>query len=374
MRSIITAILIVLILAASGATQGRYISTDNFAIQFVAFDSAGVPVILQSTDSVYVIVNEPDGDSIYSAGMEASNAAIKTINIDDITGHLYTYTATISTLLNGRTTAGIYGIAVIVNDISLDELASITRGSFYYVGTSDPLANLDVAVSTRSTLGTSDNIGVNLDDVTGTLDNAEIGTDFLTASKIGAGAITASEAPALGNLDAAVSTRGTSDFDYTSQGVIVGSVNTSAIEPGDFSSPPTVNVNTIGAGAITSGSFAASAIDATAVAVDAIGASELATDAVAEIEAAVYANRADYMASVAALATASELAIVKAMLDSSMVFESYRPGCYTRFAAGADWDTLYIYTEDSTLYCMMVMDHEGGQIGDAPDTVTNIGP
>ena len=52
---------------------------------------------------------------------------------------------------------------------------------------------LDAAISSRSTLTTSDNIGVNLDDVTGTLDASEIGADAITAEKIAADAIGASE-------------------------------------------------------------------------------------------------------------------------------------------------------------------------------------
>ena len=52
---------------------------------------------------------------------------------------------------------------------------------------------LDASISSRSTLTTSDNIGINLDDVTGTLDASEIGTDAITADKIAADAITSSE-------------------------------------------------------------------------------------------------------------------------------------------------------------------------------------
>jgi hypothetical protein len=48
------------------------------------------------------------------------------------------------------------------------------------------------------------------------------------------------------------------------------------------------NASVVGAGAITSGSFAAGAINASAIAADAIGASELAADAVAEIADAVW--------------------------------------------------------------------------------------
>lgn len=72
---------------------------------------------------------------------------------------------------------------------------------------------LDVPVSSRlapSVVGrtlsvnASGRTGINLDDVTGTMDAGEIGSDAITAAKIAAGSITSSEAP---NLDAAVSSR-----------------------------------------------------------------------------------------------------------------------------------------------------------------------
>jgi len=52
---------------------------------------------------------------------------------------------------------------------------------------------LDASISSRSTLTTSDNIGINLDDVIGTLDASEIGSNAITADKIAADAITSSE-------------------------------------------------------------------------------------------------------------------------------------------------------------------------------------
>ena len=73
--------------------------------------------------------------------------------------------------------------------------------------------NLDVPVSSRLAPGTagrtllvnaSGQTAVDFNNIGGTLDNAEVGNDFITNQKIAAGSITSSEAP---NLDAAVSSR-----------------------------------------------------------------------------------------------------------------------------------------------------------------------
>jgi hypothetical protein len=78
---------------------------------------------------------------------------------------------------------------------------------------------------------TTDNVGINLDDTSGTIDAAEIGTDAITAAKIAASAITSSEAP---NLDVAVSTNATPTE------VQAELVTYDAVVPGDLVTAATV--------------------------------------------------------------------------------------------------------------------------------------
>ncbi|MGB5107336.1 MAG: hypothetical protein WBP42_11555 [Candidatus Zixiibacteriota bacterium] len=96
----------------------------------------------------------------------------------------------------------------------LDGDSSFTGMQTKIQGIKDDIAvGLDVPVSSRlaptvpaRTLGVTagGHASIDLNTTTGTLDAAEFGTDFITNTKIQAGAITSSEAP---NLDVAVSTR-----------------------------------------------------------------------------------------------------------------------------------------------------------------------
>lgn len=92
--------------------------------------------------------------------------------------------------LVGAITAGVIDAAAIgTGAIDADAIAAgaITSSE------APALANLDVAVSSRGTANPGDLMN--------------LANDAITAAKIAAGAITSSEAPALANLDAAVSTR-----------------------------------------------------------------------------------------------------------------------------------------------------------------------
>lgn len=186
----------------------------------------------------------------------------------------------------------------------------------------DTLQNQDDWVSS---LTEDSNIGIDLDDIVGTLDAAEIGSDAITASKIAADAIGASE----------IATNAITVFELADGSITASKIATNAITSVQIASNA-IGADEIAAGAITSSKLADNAITAAKIATDAIGAdeiaasaigaseiaadaigaseiaadaigaseiaanaiasSELATTAVTEIEAAVYANRADYMA------------------------------------------------------------------------------
>lgn len=153
-------------------------------------------------------------------------------------------------------------------EVGTDAIGAAEVAASAITATEAPLlGNLDATVSSRSTLVASDNIGVNLDDVAGRLDSNEVRNDLLNASKLDVGTITSSEAPALANLDATVSSRSTLavtdnvglNFDDVSGTLDDAEVGTITVDPG--------------AGLLASGDFAAGAITGTvldATAIDAI--------------------------------------------------------------------------------------------------------
>lgn len=184
-------------------------------------------------------------------------------------------------------------LAATVGAISATTLAADCIGASEIAAaaiTSSEAPNLDVAVSTRSTLTAADNIGVNWGDMintssaqnlsatrfwyANTLDEdltvmdldattigtvgsvTAVGTNAITAASIAAAAITSSEAP---NLDVAVSTR--SSFAPGTDSVLVDGSSFAAT---------------------------ANAITATTLAADAFGSSELAATWVAEIADGVW--------------------------------------------------------------------------------------
>lgn len=186
----------------------------------------------------------------------------------------------------------------------------------------DTLQNQDNWVSS---LTEDSNIGVDLDDVSGTLDASEIGSDAITNSKIAADAIGASEIAAnaittsefadgtitAGKIatDAITATKiatGAIGADEIAASAITSSeladnaitaakIATDAIGAAEIAASA-IGADEIAADAIGTSEIAADAIGASEIAADAITSSELATTAVTEIEAAVYANRADYRA------------------------------------------------------------------------------
>ena len=107
--------------------------------------------------------------------------------------------------------------------------------------------------------------GVDLDNMVGTLDAAEIATDAIGAAEIAADAIGASE------------------------------LATDAIGAAEIAADA-ITAAEVADGTIDAATFAAGAIDATAIAADAIGASELATDAIGAAELAAAVDPSDLIA------------------------------------------------------------------------------
>jgi len=162
------------------------------------------------------------------------------------------------------TSSGLYTLALTATEMDADIVATITKTTttdaktavnVMYTATRQ-LADLAYpATSGRSIDVTATGaVGVDFDNIEGTLDAAEIGTGAITAAKFAAGAIDA----------AAIAT---------------GAIDADAIAADAITAAKIAN------GAIDAATFASGAIDAAAIATGAIDADALAADAVTEIRA-----------------------------------------------------------------------------------------
>ena len=172
------------------------------------------------------------------------------------------------------TSSGLYTLALTATEMNADIVATITKTTttnaktavnVMYTATRQ-LADLAYpATSGRSIDVTATGaVGVDFDNIEGTLDAAEIGTGAITAAKFAAGAIDAA-AIANGAIDAAT--------------FAAGAIDAAAIAADAITAAKIAN------GAIDAATFAAGAIDAAAIATGAIDADALAADAVTEIRA-----------------------------------------------------------------------------------------
>jgi hypothetical protein len=278
----------VVLLLLAGTVHGAGTVTassqrDSLSFPFFAGDSANTLIDLATTDSVWVLVFSPGGDSVFSFAGIVSNGAITTADMEADIGDIYCYTDRVLDLIGSSTSKGVYSVVITALDLSLD-LTSTTMHSFQLSGMAlDSVhGRIDVDMSSRGTsdLVEGDNIGINADDVTGDFTSADFETDFL---------------------------------------------------------------------------------DDTKVAANFIGSSELATTAVTEIEAAVYANRTSYMAT---------LTGVLAAVDTLSMASSLKVGSRAVSIYAASGDTLHVYDDSDVLMFTVIAHHPGGTAGGYPDSVT----
>jgi len=172
------------------------------------------------------------------------------------------------------TSSGLYTLALTATEMNADIVATITKTSttdaktavnVMYTATRQ-LVDLAFPTTSGRSIDTTATgaVGVDFDNVEGTLDAAEIGTGAITAAKFAAGAIDAA-AIANGAIDAAT--------------FAAGAIDAAAIAADAITAAKIAN------GAIDAATFAAGAIDAAAIATGAIDADALAADAVTEIRA-----------------------------------------------------------------------------------------
>ena len=172
------------------------------------------------------------------------------------------------------TSSGLYTLSLTATEMNADIVATITKTSttdaktavnVMYTATRQ-LVDLAFPTTSGRSIDTTATgaVGVDFDNVEGTLDAAEIGTGAITAAKFAAGAIDAA-AIANGAIDAAT--------------FAAGAIDAAAIAADAITAAKIAN------GAIDAATFAAGAIDAAAIATGAIDADALAADAVTEIRA-----------------------------------------------------------------------------------------
>lgn len=257
MKKVLFALMIMLMLlpmAADGAGVIQNSTGDSTHFDFFALDSTGNLHDLASGDSVWIIIRFPNGqvayrDSVAFDGTEIvaqsfsnyTQYAFRVFNQDfdggtAVDGGVYTYCV----IAKDNTTADLgtpycgdrqlyegldYAAVLDLIDIAISSRLAPTVGGRDLDVTAGGNAGLDwsnvetpgatvelsnTTIRRADTLGRltpaalTQNIGVNFNDILGTLDAVEVGADFITAAKIAPNSITSSEAP---NLDAAVSTR-----------------------------------------------------------------------------------------------------------------------------------------------------------------------
>lgn len=217
-------------------------------------DAAGATLVFPIYDN--------DGDLVSGAADLDSERSIDQGTFTDVTAEASEI----------ATSSGMYSLALSQAEINGDEIAVITKTStanaktavnVVYTSTRniDDLAFPTVSGRSTDTLATGE-VGIDLDNVSGTLDAGDIGADAITAAKIADDAI-AAEHLAAGAIVAAT--------------FAAGAINAAAI------ANAAIDAATFAAGAIDASAIAADAIGASEIAANAIGASELATDAVDEI-------------------------------------------------------------------------------------------
>ena len=213
------------------------------------------------------------------------------------------------------TASGVYKLLLTADEMNCDIACTITKTSTTGAKTAVNVMYtvtrqlVDLAYPTTSGRGidveATGEVGINLDNVVGTLDAAEIGADAITAAKIADGAIDAATfaanainaaAIADASIDAATFAAGAIDAAAIAADAIGASeIADGAIDAGAIAADA-ITAAKIADGAIDAGAIAADAITSAKIAADAIGASEIADGA---IDAATFAAGAINAAAIA---------------------------------------------------------------------------
>jgi len=214
-------------------------------------------------------IYDTDGDLVTAAAALDSEVSIDGGTFADCTNEA-TEIATSSCM---------YSLVLTAAEMNGDRIATITKTT-----TSDAKTAVNVLyTSTRqiddlcfpTTSGRSidveatGEVGINLDNVVGTLDAAEIGTGAITAAKFAAGAIDAT-AIATGAIDADA---------IAADAITAAKIAANAIGATEIADAA-IDAATFATGAINAAAIATDAITAAKIAADAVGASEIADGAI----------------------------------------------------------------------------------------------
>lgn len=162
---------------------------DTLSIPFWNADSAGIKIDLVAGDSIYLVVFSPGNAVVFKDSMEANDASISYYDFEDWNkGRSYRYSELVSNLLGSATSRGIYTYDLTAHDIDLD-LTTMFKGEFQYISHSldSILAYLDATISSRGTSdfnNTTDKVTIadsSASDIS-LLVNAHPGVDILSIS------------------------------------------------------------------------------------------------------------------------------------------------------------------------------------------------
>ena len=233
MKKTIFAVLIVCLLYINSGWGYAVVTNgtgrDTLSIPFAVLDSAGNPVDLVSGDSVYLAVFYPGGGVAYKDSMAHDNSRIKNCGWEDFNGgKFYVFTERVAVLDGTAPVDGVYSYILTADDNTGADLITMSSGFFQVVNA--PLEySLDSAARACLTLDSInavlDSLGkiidslesqsqwvmrptvagrsldvssggqaaVDLDNVNGTLDAAEIGTAAINVNKIDDNTLTATK-------------------------------------------------------------------------------------------------------------------------------------------------------------------------------------
>ena len=206
------------------------VAADSLTISFFALDSAGNMVDMASGDSVFFQVHYPEGAMAFedSGSYDGTGLDGSLVSNDFSTQTMYYYSDALADI-DGTPVQGTYTWAIMVKDLTGAAITTVKTGTFQLVTESDFNLSLEYIKDVLDTLqnhddwvahqSTSDSIldstnvsmartttagrtidvaatgevGVDLSNINGTLDVGEIGDNAITAAKIAADAIGASE-------------------------------------------------------------------------------------------------------------------------------------------------------------------------------------
>ena len=250
-------IAVLLLLLVPMVANADYIASTTQDIECMMLDASDLSDV--TTGTIYLIIQNSTGDADDGEYWNGSAwaAGVTNLSMSHDNDGVWDYAWSIPASLNGNIGLKCWESA----DVAIPRSGTIN-------------------VQLEDRLITTDNIGINLDDTSGTIDAAEIGADAITEAKIADSAIAAEHiaADAIGASEIATDAIGAAE---------------------------------IASGAIAADEIAADAIGASEIATDAIGAAEIAADAITTAEIATDAIAADELA-------ASALAEINTEVDTGL--------------------------------------------------------